>query len=125
MGGGFIGGDSSVQWEIHGDNVGSNHRTHSHGHGGKGRRHKGVDQTDAGGSFTVILKLPAIPLPQPPQGCLGFTMPILPNLKDQIEVRWPSNTKAAPVKVSESTQAWLDSTKKKRKNPARKKKKQK
>jgi hypothetical protein len=102
MGGGFIGGDSSVQWDIFGDNVGHNHE--SKPRGTKGRRHKGIDQTDEGAKFVVTLKLPAELVEQTPE-FVKYTMPIRQRVYDQIEIYWPSSTTASPVKASIAAKA--------------------
>ena len=57
MGGGGFSGDTSVEWELHGDNV----RKHdSKPNGGKGRQHTGTDETPDGPLqyFTVTIRLP-------------------------------------------------------------------
>jgi hypothetical protein len=98
MGGGFIGGDGSVAWDIFGDKVGDNHESKKVGQ--KGRRQKGVDATDDGAEFTVLLKLPATLDNSGPAGYVKYTIPIQPYTPDQIQVSWPSSTSASTVKKS-------------------------
>jgi hypothetical protein len=117
MGGGFIGGDGSVAWDIFGDNVGNKHE--SKPKGSKGRRHKGTDQTDPGANFTVMLKLPATQDPQPPSGYIKFTIPILPDTPDQIQIDWPSSVTASLVKKDGAAQAMGGGSGKKLKSPAK------
>lgn len=103
MGGGFIGGDGSVAWEIFGDKVGDNHESKKVGQ--KGRRQKGVDATDDGAEFTVLLKLPATLDNSGPEGYVKYTIPIQPYTPDQIQISWPSSALASTVKKSVASQA--------------------
>ena len=60
MGGGGFGGDGSVEWDVHGDNVFQRHNSTPQGPGGRGRRQTGNDATPEGPLqfFTVRIKLP-------------------------------------------------------------------
>src|SRR5262245_8905427 len=56
MGGGFIGGDGSIQWDFQGDNVISQSCTEP---GLKKSRHIGRDRTNSGDKFfSVTIRLP-------------------------------------------------------------------
>lgn len=57
MGGGDFTGNGSVEWNVQGDHV---REHHSDPKGGKGRQHRGIDETPDGGVqyFTVAIKLP-------------------------------------------------------------------
>jgi hypothetical protein len=96
MGGGFIGGDGSVRWELFGDNVGSRHQ--STANGPRGRRHVGIDTTADGGQFLVTLRLPAKPDPTSPPGFLRYTMPIVADTWDQIRIDWTSVADASTAR---------------------------
>jgi hypothetical protein len=110
MGGGGFSGDSSVQWEVFGDNV----RTHSsQGVGSKGRRQTGIDETDAGKNFTVLIQDSAVLDQNPPPGYIKYTLPIryAPEgaKNDQIVIEWESKlsggggAKKAKTKVKQAT----------------------
>ena len=84
MGGGFIGGDGSVQWEIFGENVGANHATQ--GHKSSGCRQTGVDQTPGGTQFfELLLDKSAVEL-KGPAGYRKFRLKIRPHKPKQIQV---------------------------------------
>jgi hypothetical protein len=91
MGGGFIGGDSSVQWEIFGNDVCNNHD--SQPHGASGRKHRGVDQTPdrTENYFEVLLKGPVKDLGVK-NGYRRFTLKIERDTPRQIVIRWPSRS---------------------------------
>jgi hypothetical protein len=98
MGGGFIGGDGSVQWEIFGENVGVNHATQ--GHKSSGCRQTGVDQTPGGTQFFEVLLDKGAVEQKGPAGYRKFTLKIRPHKPKQIQVYWPSNEKSSPVTLS-------------------------
>jgi hypothetical protein len=91
MGGGGFSGDGSVQWEVFGDNV---RKHYSQKVGAKGRKQTGVDETDAGKKFTILIQDSAEQDPNPPDGFIKYTLPIQPapeGSKDyQIRIEWES-----------------------------------
>ncbi len=98
MGGGFIGGDGSVQWEIFGENVGANHTTQ--GHKSSGCRQTGVDQTPGGTQFFEVVLDKAAVEQKGPAGYRKFRLKIRPHKPKQIQVYWPSNEQSSPVTLS-------------------------
>src|SRR5262245_60876178 len=98
MGGGFIGGDGSVQWEIFGENVGSNHATQ--GHKSSGCRQTGVDQTPGGPQFFEVLLDKSAVEERGPKGYRRFKLKIRPHKPKQIQVYWPSSEQSSPVTLS-------------------------
>ena len=82
MGGGFIGGDGSVQWEIFGENVGANHTTQ--GHKSSGCRQTGVDQTPGGTQFFEVVLDKAAVEQKGPTGYRKFRLKIRPHKPKQI-----------------------------------------
>jgi hypothetical protein len=95
MGGGGFSGDGSVKWFVRGDNC---KKHESKPHGSNGRRHAGIDRTEDGGEFVVLIKRPAVEDPNPPEGYIRYTVPIVPSTEDtddesgyQIQVDWPSS----------------------------------
>ena len=94
MGGGFIGGDGSVRWELFGDNIDTNHD--SVPVGSHGRKHTAIDKTSPGGLFTIVFDKEA-------SGGGGgsqdytFTLPIRPNKHKQIQILWQSAAATARV----------------------------
>jgi hypothetical protein len=95
MGGGFIGGDGSVQWEIFGENVGANHATQ--GHKSSGCRQTGVDQTPNGPQFFEVLLDKSAVESKGPAGYRKFKLKIRPHKPKQIQVYWPSSAQSSPV----------------------------
>jgi hypothetical protein len=57
MGGGFIGGDGSVKWQFHGENIRGGSIV-SNGEGPKGHRQEAIDETKSGASFVLTIELP-------------------------------------------------------------------
>jgi hypothetical protein len=102
MGGGFIGGDGSVQWEIFGENVGSNHATQ--GHRASGCRQTGVDQKHGGTQFFEVLLDQSAVEQKGPAGYRKFKLKIRPHKPKQIQVYWPSNEQSSPVTLSAAMQ---------------------
>jgi hypothetical protein len=98
MGGGFIGGDGSVQWEIFGENVGANHATQ--GHKSSGCRQTGVDQTPGGTQFFEVVLDKAAVEQKGPAGYRKFRLKIRAHKPKQIQVYWPSNEQSSPVTLS-------------------------
>jgi hypothetical protein len=103
MGGGFIGGDSSVQWEMFGDNVDNSHESVPVGN--HGRKHAAIDQTPAGGTFEIVIDKDAIQT----GGGIGtgqdfkFTLAIKYNQRKQIQVYWESTIQASPLNEIQKT----------------------
>ncbi|PWT79582.1 MAG: hypothetical protein C5B57_13735 [Blastocatellia bacterium] len=94
MGGGGFSGNGSVKWFVRGDNC---KKHESKPHGPNGRRHAGIDHSENGGEFVVLIKRPAVEDPNPPEGYLRYTVPIVTGSDDtddesdyQILVDWPS-----------------------------------
>ena len=116
---GIFGGDSSVQWIVDGDNVRRASSTLYPSERDKPRRlrHDGIDQTDPGEYFTVVIKLPrnsderaafiaALKEQMERLGdALTFRLPIEdrehnkpdPPTTDQIQILWASSTIAEKV----------------------------
>src|SRR5262249_43889670 len=95
MGGGGFSGDGSVKWFVRGDNF---KKHESRPHGSNGIRQAGIDDTDDDGEFVVLIKRPAVEDPNPPEGYIRYTLPIVRGTKDtddesdyQIRVDWPSS----------------------------------
>jgi hypothetical protein len=105
MGGGFIGGDGSVQWEIFGENVGVNHATQ--GHKSSGCRQTGVDQTPGGTQFFEVLLDTSAVEERGPAGYRKFRLKIRPHKPKQIQVFWPSNAQSSPVAASRAMKDWM------------------
>ena len=94
MGGGGFSGDGSVKWFVRGDYC---KKHESKPHGPNGRRHAGIDHTEDGAEFVVLIKRPAVEDPNPPEGYIRYTVPVMTGSSDtdeeagyQIRVDWPS-----------------------------------
>jgi hypothetical protein len=98
MGGGFIGGDGSVRWEMVGDKVDSNYT--SDPVGGHGRRQSAIDQTAAGAVFSVVIDKDAVPGGGGGQD-YTFTLAIKPNQHKQIQVKWESALSVSPLSAAQ------------------------
>src|SRR5262245_50157036 len=96
MGGGFIGGDGSVRWELFGDNVDANHD--SAPVGSHGRKQTAIDRTPAGGSFTIVIDKDAVGGGGGAQD-YTFTLPIKPNKHKQIQIFWESSLQFAKLRA--------------------------
>jgi hypothetical protein len=112
-----VGGDSSVTWKV---DVGRVRKAKvnpgdvappvSKPVGSHGHHQEGIDETDAGNQFTVVLQLPT--------GPVTHNIPIQPSTPNQIHIEWPSSTSIATT--SASMGAWKPSAKKSGKKKARK-----